>query len=346
MHTESPFGRWQAPAHWLSIDTLDCHTGGEPLRIITRGFPVLPQASILEQRRACQQQDHLRKLLMFEPRGHADMYGCLIVPPERSDSAFGAVFLHNEGYSTMCGHAVIALAKVAAECGMVAVENGRAHLNIDVPCGQVRALAELENGQVVRSGFENVASYVASDLQQIQVDGIGTVPFRIAFGGAYYAYVNADDIGLSLDAASYSAIIDAGRRIKHAVMTSVPVRHPFEDDLSFLYGTIFYSSSATPGVFRRNVCVFADGEVDRSPTGSGVSGMAALLHADGQLEPGQSVVIESITGSQFRVELRRPTTFGPYAAVIPFVEGQAFISGQHRFYLDPADPFPQGFFLR
>ncbi|MBC3874806.1 proline racemase family protein [Undibacterium flavidum] len=341
------FAQWRVPTDWQAITSLDCHTGGEPLRIITSGFPVLAGHSILEKRRDCLKNfDHLRTALMFEPRGHADMYGALITEPERADSDFGALFLHNEGYSSMCGHAIIALTKTAIEAGVVAKTLPQTRLRIDVPCGQILAYADVDETGIQKIYFDNVPSFVAQLDQRIEVEGIGMVTYTLAYGGAFYAYVDAPSIGLSLAFDNHRQIIDYGRRIKQAVMASRAVVHPYEDDLSFLYGTIFSAPAEESGVRSRNVCIFAEGELDRSPTGSGVSGQVAILHARGLLGVGQEITIESILGSQFQVSVQQTLQYGPYAAVIPRVQGTAHVIGKNTFYIDPTDPLQQGFILR
>ncbi|MFZ6750497.1 proline racemase family protein [Undibacterium sp. Ren11W] len=341
------FANWEAPASWHKMTTLECHTGGEPLRIITSGFPLLRGETILEMRRDClQNHDHLRTALMFEPRGHADMYGCVITRPERPDSDFGVLFLHNEGYSTMCGHAIIALTRAAVEAGVVSALEPVTSLRIDAPCGQIKAYAEIEAEEIRRIYFDNVPSFVYDAASQIVVPGVGTVGYTLAYGGAYYAYVDAESIGLSLDADNHRQIIDFGRCIKQAIQSSRTIMHPFQADLGFLYGTIFSAPAETEGVHSRNVCVFADGELDRSPTGSGVAGQAAILHALGVLPLGQKIVIESILGSQFQVSAISTVAYGPYQAVIPRVEGNAHIVGKASFYIDPSDPLQHGFIFR
>lgn len=344
------FGNWTAPASMLTIDTLDCHTAGEPLRIITKGFPILRGASMLARRRDCMEQhDALRKALMFEPRGHADMYGALITPPEREDSHFGALFMHNEGYSTMCGHAMIALTRTAIEAGVVEKKEPTTTFCIDVPCGQIRVFAEIRQGVIEDISFENVASFVQEMDCEIEVQGIGPVTYSLAYGGAFYAYVDAASIGLSLAMENHRQIIDYGMRIKKAVMARQTMAHPFEPDLNFLYGTIFSdrpSPASSPQVHSRNVCIFADGELDRSPTGSGVSGQIAILMARGAVSLGQQIVIESILGTQFRVSAVREEAYGPYFAVIPRVAGEAYVTGQHQFLIDPQDPLKQGFIFK
>jgi len=362
MDSYQRFGQWQPPLHHrssaLEISTLDCHTCGEPLRIITAGFPALQGDSVLAKRRDCQLRfDGLRRALMWEPRGHADMYGCLVVPPERPDSAFGVIFLHNEGYSTMCGHAMIALAKVAVEAGVVPMMEPVTSFAVDAPCGQIQLFAEVKQGQVQHCWFENVPSFVVATDQQLTLPGIGDVTYTLAYGGAFYAYVDAASIGLSLAATNHRQIIEWGQRIKLALAAHIELLHPFEPDLNFLYGTIFYGAAlladvsmnprhTTSPANMRNVCVFADGELDRSPTGSGVSGLAAILQQQGQFAVGETLIIESILGSQFQLSIVDLVQYGRYPAVIPRVQGQAYVTGRQQFYFDPQDPFAEGFIFR
>jgi len=334
---------WEPPAEWIRVRTIDAHAGGEPLRIVTEGFPDLAGATMLERRRfACEHCDLLRKALMWEPRGHADMYGCIVTPPASADGDFGVLFLHNEGYSTMCGHGIIALVKVGLETGFLARPAGRDELRIDTPAGRVRAQLR-EDGAV---SFLNVPSFVLEEDVELEVPGLGPVRCDLAFGGAFYAYVDARELGLGLRPADAGALIDAGRRIKAAVGASRRIAHPAGDaDLGFLYGTIFVGH-AEGEAHSRNVCVFADDEVDRSPTGTGVSGRAALLYARGELAPGESIRIESILGTTFEVAVRETVRVGGLDAVVPEVTGTAHVTGRHEFLLDPHDPLRGGFFLR
>lgn len=336
---------WTPPAHWTRIKTLDMHTGGEPLRVITSGLPPLEGRTVLEKRRYFREHhDHLRTGLMWEPRGHADMYGAVVTTSENAD--FDVFFLHNEGYSTMCGHAIIALTKLAVETGRVRISNGEAHLTINVPAGTVKAHAIVSDGQAQAVSFRNVPSFAYLRNQQVEVPGVGSVRFDVAYGGAFYAIVAAEPLGLELTAHEYNRVIDVGRRIKNAVMTQYPIEHPFERDLSFLYGTIFTGSAADARHHSRNITVFAEGEVDRSATGSGVSARAALHHAAGELNSQEAITIESILGSTMSVRVVETTKFGPYDAVIPEVSGTACYSGRHEFWFDPADPLGHGFIFR
>lgn len=295
---------------------------------------------------------------MWEPRGHADMYGCLVIAPEKPDADFGVLFTHNEGYSSMCGHGIIAVVTALVQTGVFPAAGAERVLRIDTPAGRVTATAHLAGDgvaghgvashRVERVSFENVPSYVAELDAIVAVPGVGNVRYDLAFGGAFYAYVDGAQFDPPVRCLpdEFQRMIDLGRRIKQAVMASRQITHPFEADLGFLYGTIFVSSPVDPANHSRNCCIFAEGEVDRSPTGTGVSGRAALHHARGELSLGKSIRIESLLGTCFDVEAVRELDFGPYRAIVPRVTGQAFITGRHEFLIDPRDPLGGGFLFR
>jgi trans-L-3-hydroxyproline dehydratase len=337
----------EPPSRDQELTAVDAHVAGEPLRVITGGFPEPPGATVLEQRRyATRHLDHLRSALMLEPRGHADMYGCLLTPPTTEDGDFGVLFMHNDGFSTMCGHGIIGVVTVAIECGLVPALGPAPTLRIDTPAGRVVANATVKRRQVEQVAFTNVPSFLlASDLATA-VPGLGIVRCDLAFGGAFYAYVDAATIGLDLRPANAARIIEVGRRIKQAVSKAHVIRHPAgHPDLNFLYGTIFVGSARDP-IHSRNVCVFADGELDRSPTGTGVSGHAAILHARGGLAVGEWVTIESVIGTRFEVRVLETTTVNGWDSVIPEVAGRAWITGHHQFVVHPDDPLRHGFLVR
>lgn len=336
---------WTPPNNWSQIQSIDMHTGGEPLRIITGGLPLIKGNTILEQRRYFRDHlDHIRTGLMWEPRGHADMYGAVVTEPMNEGSDFGTFFLHNEGYSTMCGHAIIALVKLMHDTGWLVKENSE--YLIDAPPGLIRAKAEIENDRVIRTRFKNVPSFVLASDQQLEVQGIGKVNFDLAFGGAFYAFVDAESIGIGLEAKDYNQLIDWGKKIKKAVMEHFQIVHPFEEDLSFLYGTIFTGKAKNPAHHSRNVCIFAEGEVDRSPTGSGVSARAAIHHLKDGLAIDEEITIESILDTTMTVKVVEECTYGPHKAVVPEVSGTASITGQNNFCFDPEDPLKSGFIFR
>jgi trans-L-3-hydroxyproline dehydratase len=332
---------WRPPEHWTRVTTIDMHTGGEPLRVIVDGLPPIEGQTVLEKRRYFRDHyDHLRTGLMWEPRGHADMYGAVVTPS--ADADFDVFFLHNEGYSTMCGHAIIALTKLVVETQLI----DKNEITFNVPAGKIRARASVSDGTVIEASFRNVPSFLYLRDQHVDVQGIGSVEVDVAYGGAFYAFVDAQTLGLQLTPEHFDRIIDYGRRIKHAVMDQFPIKHPFEEDLSFLYGTIFTAPALNPSHHSRNACIFADGELDRSATGSGVSARAALHFAKDELGLNERVTIESILGSTMSVEVIEVTNLGSYDAVIPEVSGTASITGRNEFYFDPEDPFRNGFIFR
>jgi len=343
----SALQNWSPPASWQKITVIDAHTAGEPLRIITGSFPSIKGRSILEKRRFTKENyDHLRKALMWEPRGHADMYGCIITPPVTADADFGVLFTHNEGFSTMCGHGIIAVTKVALETGLIKKSEPNNVIKIDTPAGLIKAYARSSDSKIESVYFHNVPSFVFAHDKEIEIEEIGKIKYDIAFGGAFYAFVNARDVGLNCTPDYFQSLKETGMKIKNALMKEVSLIHPFESDLNFLYGTIFLDQAISKDAHSRNVCIFAEGEVDRSPTGTGVSARMALHYSKGEIKIGESMVIESILGTTFRGSVVKETKFGPYPAVIPEVEGTAFITGRSEFIIDPDDPLKHGFILR
>lgn len=340
--------RWHPGDEQPVVRTIDAHTGGEPFRIVVKGFPPVEGTTMLERREyAHKNHDHWRRALMLEPRGHADMYGGILTPPANPGSDIGVLFIHNDGYSTMCGHGIIALATVLVECGYVDPVESENVLRIDTPAGTVIATVMTSSGQKIESvSFLNVPSYVVNLGDCIEVDGLGQIPFDLAFGGAYYAYVDANAIGLSCDASNVNGLIAAGKAIKKEFRRQRDIQHPFDDDMSFLYGVIFTERYEGSNTFGKNVCIFADGEVDRSPTGTGVSGRLAIHFAKNEVMEGEEVIIESIIGSKFTGSVFETTQFAGYDAIIPKVGGSASITGMHEFLLDPEDSIGKGFMLR
>jgi len=340
-------GVWQPPADQQRITTIDLHTAGEPFRAILSGAPELPGDTILAKRRWAQEHlETLRRALMWEPRGHADMYGGLVIPPVSTAADLAVLFLHNDGYSTMCGHGIIALATLAVETGIVEVDEPETRIGIDTPAGFVEASVSVDAGRAGRVRFRNVASFAAALDQRIDVPELGTISYDLAFGGAFYAYVDASSVDLVCDPRDIGRAIEKGRAIKRAIAGSVEINHPFEADLGFLYGVVFTGPPAQSGSHSRNICIFADGEVDRSPTGTSVSARLALHHARGEIKPGQRIVFESPIGTRFGGTVAETARFGSHEAVIPEIDGSAFITGRHEFLIDPADPLSAGFLLR
>ena len=342
----SQIKRYVPPKEWYEIQTIDAHTGGEPLRIIISGYPELKGNSILEKRKNAKENfDNFRKALIWEPRGHADMYGAIIVEPDSINSHFGVIFVHNEGYSTGCGHAVIALTKVFVEAGLIPMTEPETEVRMDVPSGFIRSFAKIENGKVISVRFQNVPSFVQELNAEVNLPKIGRIKYDLAFGGAFYAFVDVNQVGLDCSEKNYKSLIETGMQIKRAIIKTVKMNHPTEPEMNYLYGTIFTGPPKDLKNHSRNVCIFAEGELDRSPTGTGVSARAAIHFARDEIDEGETLIIESILGSNFAVKVAKTTKLGNYASVIPEVSGNAFITGKNTFWINPEDPLKDGFIL-
>lgn len=327
------------------LRTIDAHTAGEPLRLIVDGWPAPEGATMLERRAyARESQDHLRRILMFEPRGHADMYGALLTLPERPDSDVGVLFMHNEGYSTMCGHGIIAVTTIAFERGLVTHADGRTTLVFDAPAGQIHARATMQGGRVREVSFRNVPSFVYAAALPVHVAGRDML-VDVAFGGAFYAVVDAESAGLAVVPERLGDLKHVGMLIAREVERLIPVVHPLEPGLTGIYGTIFTGPPSSEHAHLRNVTVFADHEVDRSPCGTGTCAVLAVLDAMGLVDDPVPFVHESIIGTSFRARVLSRTTVGEHQAIVPELTGSASITGEHTFIVTPDDPLAHGFRL-
>jgi trans-L-3-hydroxyproline dehydratase len=304
---------------------------------------------MLERRAwARKHQDQLRRVLMFEPRGHLDMYGALLTEPERADSHAGVLFMHNEGFSTMCGHGIIAVVTIALERGLIDPGAGSRQIVLDAPAGQIRATARVEQRagvtRVASVSFVNVPSFVFASGVPVKL-GTRTVPVDIAFGGAFYAIVDAEAAGVPVRPERLTELRQTGMAIKHAIEATHKVVHPLEPGLEGIYGTIFTAPPDASGADLRNVTVFAEGEIDRSPCGTGTCAVLAVLDAMGIVAEGQPFVHESIVGSTFSARVMSRTTAGELPAIVPELTGSAWITGEHTFIVQEDDPLGGGFRL-
>jgi proline racemase len=332
----------------VEVRTTDYHTAGEPFRIVLDGAPALPGATVAERRAralADPAAERVRRFLCHEPRGHADMYGGFLVPPDDDGAELGVLFWHKDGFSTACGHGTIALAAWAVESGRIAAPaDGELELAIDVPSGRVGARVRMAGGAVAAVTFRNVPAYVLA--RAVRVDtAYGRLEVDVSYGGAIYASLPAAAAGLAVEPARLDALIALGREIKWALDGAEVARHPSDERLSGIYGTILYDDLGE-GPRQRNVAIFADGEVDRSPCGSGTSARAALLAADGRLGPGAVLRHESIVGTAFHARVVETVRSEGREAIVTEIEGTAHRTGEHRFVLDPRDPLGEGFVLR
>jgi proline racemase len=328
------------------VGATDYHTAGEPFRIVG-GVGPIPGETVLDKRAwAIENLDRVRRLLVYEPRGHADMYGCFVTEPDDAEGDLGVLFFHNVGFSTACGHGTIALATWAVESGIVAPEEPETRMTIDVPSGRLFVVARVEGGRPVSVRFRNVPSFVHSRGLCVGTVSAGEVVLDVAFGGAFYASVDARALGLAVEPASLTRFVELGREIKDHLNAAAEISHPLEPRLRDVYGTIFFEEAEGPGFAQRNVTIFADGEVDRSPCGSGTSARLALLHADGELATGETLDHTSVIGTRFEGHVVEETEVAGLPAVVTEVEGSAHLTGHHQFVLERDDPLGPGFLLR
>jgi proline racemase len=321
----------------VEIRAVDYHTAGEPFRIVTGGADSPRGGTILDKRRdALERLDHVRRLLVHEPRGHADMYGCHVVEPNDDGADLGVVFFHNAGYSTACGHGTIALVTWALDSGLLERREGENHVVVDVPSGRLDTWALVEDGRVRSVRFRNVPAFVWAEGVEI-----GDRVVDVAFGGAFYASLEE-----SVAPKELPRLIELGRDLKREIEAWQDVVHPLEPELRDVYGVIFWQEEGESPLTQRNVTVFADGEVDRSPCGSGTSARLALLDKAGRLPRGAELRHRSIVDTEFTGRVIADADVAGIPAVVTEVEGAAHRTGEHVFTLDPHDTLGDGFLLR
>ena len=348
----------------IRVKTIDAHAAGEPLRLIVDGFPAPRGKTMLDKREWVRKHaDHLRRALMLEPRGHADMYGAILTEPVAPGSHAGVLFMHNEGYSTMCGHGIVAVTTIALERGLLMPGGDGATIVYDSPAGTIRARARMAAHRAGRSGgtgqdgeegraghagrvesvaFVNVPSFVLHGGLLVKL-GTRQIRADVAFGGAFYAIVDCEAVGLPIDVPHLPELRRAGMEIKHAIEAALTIAHPLEPGLQGIYGTIFTGPPSDDSADLRNVTIFADAEVDRSPCGTGTAAVMAVVDAMGLLGGGKPFVHESLIGTRFTGRVASRTVVGEYEAIVPEIEGSAWITGEHTFLVDDTDPLRDGF---
>ena len=332
----------------LTIRTIDMHTGGEPVRIITGGYPDILGETILDKRRYVRDNlDHLRRFLIYEPRGHHDMYGVIPIEPDLPSADIAVLFMHNQGYSTMCGHAVIALGRYVIDQGLVKAVEPETKVVIQCPCGPVTVNVRVTNNKPGVVRFESVPAFAFARDTAVKTEIYGPITVDIAYGGAFYAVVPANQFGLDVRTSRISDLIDAASSVTSAVKAQVPLSHPDDDDLAFLYGTILTDGEdAFTHRPTANICVFADAQVDRSPTGSGVTARVALQHRRGLITQEQVRTFESVTGALFTGRVATITNCGHFPAVTVEVSGKAHYAAESTFRLENDDEIGMGFLIR
>ncbi len=332
------------------ITTVDSHTAGEGTRLVTGGLPPLGGRTMADQLAAAAAQwPWLPGFLLLEPRGHKDLFGALLVPPCAAAADWGLLFMDNQGYEPMCGHAVIGTVTTLIETGMQAAVEPETRLTLDTPAGLIEATARVDNGRVVDVSFENVPSFVYRRDVLLDVAGLGELRVDVAFGGLFFVVVDAGPLGLALVPAEAERLADLGMRILAAANAAVMVRHPELPHIDRIIDLRFILEPGSEGADSRNVVVLGQRMIDRSPCGTGTSAETAWRVARGKLAVGESFVTESIIGTRFTGQAVRAAQVGQgaesFAAVVPRISGKAYLTGFHQFVLDEEDPFPRGFQL-
>lgn len=324
--------------------TVDSHTMGEPTRIVVEGFPELPGDTMMEKKKFLEQHyDHYRRALMLEPRGHRDMFGALLTRPVHAEADLGVIFMDSGGYLNMCGHGSIGTATVAVETGLVPVTEPYTDVVLDAPSGVIRTRVRVENGKAVEVSIRNVPAFLYKENIPVELPGYGTIVADIAFGGSFFALVDAEKIGLEISMDQIEEITDLGMKLRKKINDTVEVRHPYLD-ITTVDLVEFYCSPTNPEADKKNVVIFGESQADRSPCGTGTSAKLATLYARKEIKLGQPFVYESITGSMFRgVATAEVALNEEIQAVIPEITGSAYVTGYNTWLLDADDPLEMGF---
>ena len=328
-----------------TVFTVDAHTMGEPLRLIVGGFPNLIGNTIPEKREYfIRHYDHLRRALMQEPRGHKDMFGCLLTPPCREDADVGVIFMHGEGYHNMCGHGTIAVNTILVETGMVEVKEPETVIRMEAPAGLVMVRVKVEDGCARQVSFENVPAFLYKEDATVDVPELGKVKMDIAFGGSFFAIVDSAQLKIDIAPENASRLTEMGMAIIRAANEQIEVRHPELSHIRTIDLCEIWGPPKSPEARLQNITVF-DGQIDRSPCGTGTSAKVATLWAKGQLALNEPCVYDSVLRPKFTGRALRETTVGPYRAVVPEITGSAYITGYSQFLIDDDDPVKYGFRL-
>jgi proline racemase len=327
------------------FSAVDSHTEGMPTRVITSGLGVVPGASMQERRLYFEDQlDHLRLMLMREPRGHSAMSGAFLQPPTRPDADWGVLFVEVSGLLPMCGHGTIGVATVLVETGMVTVTEPETIIRLDTPAGLVEATVTVSDGRAERVRLRNVPAFVVELDAEVEVPSLGNVRYDMAFGGNFYALVAADSVGLDPVPENSQRLIEAGLDTIEAINAAARPAHPLDPAISGCKHVVFHKPGDN-GAHARAATSIHPGWLDRSPCGTGTSARMAALHRRGELALGEEFVNESVIGSRFTGRLLDETRVGDLPAVIPEVSGRAWVTAMGQYLLDPTDPFPSGFTL-
>ncbi|RKD23674.1 proline racemase [Caminicella sporogenes DSM 14501] len=330
-----------------SIHAVDSHTMGEPTRIVIGGIPNIPGKTMAEKKAYLENEmDHIRKSIMLEPRGHNDMFGSVITSSVHEEADFGIIFMDGGGYLNMCGHGSIGAVTVAIETGIIKAVEPYTNVVMDTPAGIVKAKAKVENGKVKEVSIVNVPAFHYKKDVEIDVPGIGKVVLDISFGGSFFAIVDAKQLGLKVAPQNTQKLIEVGLNIRDIINKSIEIQHPELEHIKTVDLVEIYDEPTHPDANLKNVVIFGQGQVDRSPCGTGTSAKLATLYSKGKIKENELFVYESILGTLFKGRVVGTTEVKGYKAIIPEITGSAYITGFNHFLIDPDDPLKYGFVLK
>lgn len=329
-----------------AIKTLDTHTGGDPTRIIIDGLPEVKGDTMLEKKNfLINNLDFIRTSLMHEPRGHRDMFGAILLEPTQPEADFGVVFMDTGGYLNMCGHGIIGVSTAVVETDIVKRSDGESTIVAETPSGLVNVKVQKHNGRVESVTFANVPSFLYESTVKIQLTDYGEISVDIAFGGSFYALVQAKDFGLKLEPKYADDLRKAGMLVKEKINEQINVRHPLVEGINTVDLTLFLEDSPTDGIATTNVCVFGKSNVARSACGTGLSAQMAIQFAKGNLKLKESFDTESMIHTVFRGRVLEEIQLGDKKAIIPEVTANAELTGKHEFLINSSDSLSKGFLL-
>ena len=329
------------------IQAIDSHTAGEPTRIITGGIPHIPGKTMAEKKEYLEKNlDHIRTALMLEPRGHNDMFGSILTSPCADEADLGIIFMDGGGYLNMCGHGTIGAVTSSIETGIITMVEPVTKVVLDTPAGIVKAEAQVENGKVKSVAFKNVPSFLYKRDVKVNLEGVGEVTLDISFGGSFFAIIKSSELGLSVIPDNTSKLLPLALKLRDAINEQVELQHPTLSHIKTVDLVEIYEAPTHPEATYKNVVIFGQGQVDRSPCGTGTCAKMAALHAKGELKVGEKFVYESILGTLFYGDIVETTKVGEYDAIIPRVAGSAYITGFNHFVIDETDPVKYGFVLK
>lgn len=325
---------------------VDSHTLGEPTRIIVGGIPKIPGQTMADKKAYLENNlDHIRTATMLEPRGHNDMFGSIITAPVHEEADFGIIFMDGGGYLNMCGHGSIGAATVAVETGIVEMVEPFTEIIMESPAGLIKAKAKIIGKKVSEVSIINVPSFLYKEDVHIHMPDLGEITLDIAFGGSFFAIINAGQLGLEVETKNITALTAFALKIRELINQQIPIQHPILSHIKTVDLVEIYDKATHPEAHYKNVVIFGRGQIDRSPCGTGTSAKLATLFAKGTLKEGETFIYESILGTLMKGRILGTVKVGDFSGIIPEITGSAYITGFNHFVIDPDDPVKYGFLL-